>query len=300
MRIYSSKHTPVKEVHETPFKLERDIQTAFEQNLNLITGLIFVKSEFTLKNKRIDTLAFDEQSKAFVIIEYKRDKNFSVIDQGFTYLSLMLENQADFIMVYDRHFKKLSEKDDIDWSQSRVIFVSPAFTENQIGAANFKDLPIELMLIKQFSNDTFVVNSIGKTAQAESIKPIIKNDKQLQTITDQVVVYTEEAHLENASVEIKELYEVFKTSILVLDNDFELKPLKLYIAFKGAKNIVDICIQKKSLKIWLNAKWGTIEDGKNLARNVSAIGHHGNGDYEIIVTDDKEKEYILSLIKQIL
>ena len=65
-------------------------------------GLTLVKSEFTIKNKRIDTLAYDEQTKAFVIIEVKRDKNLSVVDQGFTYLSLMLENKADFIVEYKK------------------------------------------------------------------------------------------------------------------------------------------------------------------------------------------------------
>jgi len=63
-------------------------------------GLHLVKSEFSIKNKRIDTLAFDPESKAFIIIEYKRNKNISVVDQGFTYLSLMLENKADFIIEY--------------------------------------------------------------------------------------------------------------------------------------------------------------------------------------------------------
>jgi len=32
----------------------------------------FVKSEFELHGLRIDTLTFDSESKAFVIIEYKR------------------------------------------------------------------------------------------------------------------------------------------------------------------------------------------------------------------------------------
>jgi RecB family endonuclease NucS len=53
-------------------------------------GLVLVKSEFTIKNKRIDTLAYDPQACAFIIIEYKRDKNISVVGQGFTYLRLML------------------------------------------------------------------------------------------------------------------------------------------------------------------------------------------------------------------
>ena len=84
-------------IKEKPFKLEKEIQDLTEHNLNTILGLDFVKSEFALNNFRIDTLAFDKEANAFVIIEYKRDKNFSVIDQGYAYLSLMLNNKADFI-----------------------------------------------------------------------------------------------------------------------------------------------------------------------------------------------------------
>jgi len=49
------------------------MQVLFEQNIILLTGLTFVKSEFIIKNNRIDTLAFDAESKSFVIIEYKRN-----------------------------------------------------------------------------------------------------------------------------------------------------------------------------------------------------------------------------------
>jgi selenocysteine lyase/cysteine desulfurase len=59
-----------------------------------------VKSEFELRGLRIDTLAFYNESKAFVIIEYKKDRNFSVVDQGMAYLNLMLNNKADFILEY--------------------------------------------------------------------------------------------------------------------------------------------------------------------------------------------------------
>lgn len=95
MKIYSLQKQKLNEIKENPFKLEREIQNLFEKNLDELMGLTFVKSEFSIKNKRIDTLAFDKQTNAFVIIEVKRDKNLSVVDQGFTYLSLMLENKAD-------------------------------------------------------------------------------------------------------------------------------------------------------------------------------------------------------------
>src|SRR3712207_238004 len=98
MPLYVNHNNHLQEVKEVPFKLEKDMQKVFENNLPKIMGLQLVRSEFSIKNKRIDTLAFDIQTNAFIIIEYKRDKNISVIDQGFTYLSLMLENKADFIV----------------------------------------------------------------------------------------------------------------------------------------------------------------------------------------------------------
>lgn len=125
MNLYVNQSGKLRDVKEVPFKLERDIQRLFEANLPLIMELELVKSEFTIKNKRIDTLAFDPQSCAFIIIEYKRDKNISVVDQGFTYLSLMLENRADFIVEYNEVCGGNMKRDDVDWSQTRVVFVSP-------------------------------------------------------------------------------------------------------------------------------------------------------------------------------
>ncbi|MGL5123106.1 MAG: hypothetical protein ACRC6K_02930 [Fusobacteriaceae bacterium] len=49
--------------------------------------------------------------------------------------------------------------------------------------------------------------------------------------------------------------------------------------------------------MWLNAKKETLNDSKNLSKDVSNIGHWGNGDYEISISNDEELEYILSLIK---
>jgi len=144
----------LKYIKEKPFKLEKEIQELTENNLNTIFGLDFVKSEFALNNFRIDTLAFDKDANAFVIIEYKRDKNFSVIDQGYAYLSLMLNNKADFILEFNENLDKTLKRNDVDWSQSRVMFISPAFTTYQREAINFKDLPIELWEVKRYESSS--------------------------------------------------------------------------------------------------------------------------------------------------
>lgn len=300
MTLYANNKNVLKEVAERPFKLEREIQALFEQNIKQIMSLMLVRSEFSIKSKRIDTLAYDEATKAFIIIEYKRDKSISVVDQGFSYLSLMLENKADFIVEYNEQLKRNLKRDDVDWTQTRVAFVSPSFTDNQIQATNFKDIGIELWEVKQYENGTVAINQIKKNKSAESIKPLTQQDKVLKRVIDEIKVYTEEQHLESATDEIAELYEKFKNSILNLADDFEIQPKKMYIAFKRDRNVVDIEIQKNTLKLFLNAKWGKVDDSKNLARDVSAVGHYGNGDYQIQVNSDKDLEYIMSLVKQVL
>ncbi|HHK2091560.1 TPA: DUF5655 domain-containing protein [Enterococcus faecium] len=77
-----------------------------------------------------------------------------------------------------------------------------------------------------------------------------------------------------------------------------IKPVKLYNSFKMKRNIVDIEIQKKALKIWINLKYGELNDPENITRNVSETDHWGNGDYEIIMKDNQDIEYIASLIKE--
>ena len=300
MSVYSIHNDVLKTVHEKPFKLEREIQALFEGNLKQVMGLTLVRSEFSIKNKRIDTLAYDEQTNAFIIIEYKRDKSVSVVDQGFSYLSLMLENKADFILEYNEQLKLNLKRDDIDWTQTRVAFVSPSFTDNQIQATNFKDIAIELWEVKRFDNNTLQVTEVKKSRSAESIKPIAQQNKEFKRIADEITVYTEDSVIANGSAETAELYDRFRSAILNLADDIEVVPLKWYVAFKKSSNVVDIEIQKKSLKIFINAKWGSLDDSKGIARDVSKVGHSGNGDYQIQVTDDRDLEYIMSLVKQVL
>ena len=284
-------------IKEFPFKLEKDIQNLSENNLTKIFGVEFVKSEFALNNFRIDTLAYDTDSSSFVIIEYKRDKNYSVIDQGYAYLSLMLNNKADFILEYNENRKKTLKRKDVDWSQSKVIFLSPSFTNYQREAINFKDLPIELWEIKRYNNNTVTFNQIQTSGAQESVKTISGKDETTKKVNKEIKVYTEDEHLQIASPEILELYENFKTSILNFES-VEIKPKKKYIAFVSDSNISDIHVQRKSLKLWINLSKGNLDDPKKITRDVSNIGHWGNGDYEIQVTNDDDLEYIISLIKQ--
>ena len=81
MPLFSIKDDRLERVKEVTFKSERkEIQRTTEASLREVFGFEFVKSELELGTLRIDTLAFDDENKSFVIIEYKIDQSFSVID----------------------------------------------------------------------------------------------------------------------------------------------------------------------------------------------------------------------------
>ena len=178
-----------------------------------------------------------------------------------------------------------------------MIFLSPSFTNYQREAINFKDLPIELWEIKRYNNDTVTFNQIQTSGAKESVKTISGKDETAKRVNKEIKVYTEDEHLKIASPEILELYENFKASILNFEG-VEIKPKKKYLAFISGSNISDIHVQRKSLKLWINLSKGNLDDPKKITRDVSNIGHWGNGDYEIQVKNDDDLEYIISLIKQ--
>jgi len=143
------------------------------------------------------------------------------------------------------------------------------------------------------------LNPIKKSKSAPSIKQIQHRDNSgLNKVTKEIKFYTEDEKFIGKGDDVRELYETFRDAIIQLNNDIEVKPQKWYVAFKLRKNIVDVEIQKQSLKIWINLKKGQLDDPKQLTRDVSNLGHGGNGDYELIVRDTKNLEYIMSLVKQ--
>lgn len=298
MQLYQTQEQSLVELTEDPFRLEREIQSLFENNLYSFTGLEFIKSEFTIKNNRIDTLAFDPESQAFVIIEYKRERNYSVIDQGVSYLNLMLDYKADFIVEYNESQSKQLKRQDVDWSQSRIIFVSPSFTDFQKQSTNFKDFSIELWEIKRYQGGIISVNPLQKTKSAPSIKQVQKmGSEDIKKIAKEIQTYDEAYHLADKSDDIKELYEQFRDSILNLAPDIEMNIRKNYIAFKCKNsNLLYVHFFKDFIRFDISEqRKKLIDDPRNFFKDVV------DGNYcAVKVKDSENLEYILSLIKQTL
>ncbi len=290
----------LNEVREQQFPLESEIQSLTEANLHDLFELDFVKSEFELHGLRIDTLAFDNESKAFVIIEYKKDRNFSVVDQGIAYLNLMLNNKADFILEYNEssHPSHSLKREEVDWSQSRIIFISPEFTKYQQHAIGFKDLGIQLWEVHKYSNGLLVFNEVKSPSTKEPITAIAKNNAVAKKVTEEIKVYTEEDHLKSVDDKVKDLYSELKSNILTLGKDIEVRPKKQYVAFRRKQALVSIVFLRSKLKAYLNIEMNQINDPLKKARDVKDIGHYSSGKTEIIINDSGEISYALTLIQQ--
>jgi len=301
MPIYKQTDDKLIAVKEKRIGLEKTLQTLVETNLNEVFNLSFVASEFPLNNLRIDTLAFDEEAKAFVVIEYKRDKNFTVIDQGYAYLALLLNNKADFVLEYNEKTKKNLRKYEIDWSQSRVIFIAQSFTKYQQEAIGFQDLPIELWEVKKHDDNLVSFNQIRASEKSESIKTISKN-KDIERVSKEIKQYSVEDHIKPSWSKAKELFDEFSQRVLELDPRFEIHPVKYYIGFK-IENTVVFNIQTRKSKLLLElyrVKPEDLRDPEKLTRySKNSFKYFGKHVTQFDVKDEDSIDYAMSLVKQV-
>jgi len=299
MPIFSLDTGKLSKISEVPFKLEKDLQDIIEKNLAEIFGYKFVTSEFQLSGLRIDTLAFDTESNSFVIIEYKREKSFSVVDQGFAYLSLLLNNKAEFILLYTENMQQQIKKQDVDWSQTKVIFIAHTFTPYQRQAIGFRDLPIELWEVKKYSNKTMLINQIKSPEKSESINKLSTKSELVRSVSREIKTYSEEYHYQkHGSKKTIELYEDIKNRINSLGEEIEPVYRKMYIAFKTKSNFVYINMQRNVLHVDLALRYNEVEDPKKLVRDMSRVGHYGAGYARITISSKDQIPYLMGLIEQ--
>lgn len=140
---------------------------------------------------------------------------------------------------------------------------------------------------------------LEKLKLIEATKKEVLEEELAKDVSESIVNYTEEYHTQNAEKDTISLYNKLK-SILCSEFKLDVKPCKKYISFKkNGKNIVDIRLMTNKIKIWFNAHKGELVDVQEYTRDISEVGHWGNGDYEALISNEKELPYIKSLIEQV-
>lgn len=299
MIIYNIKDEELTPIKKVSFKNEKELQTLTEKNLGVLFNLKFVATEFQVDNLRIDTLAFNEETNSFVIIEYKNTSNFSVIDQGYSYLSLLLNNKAEFVLKYNLVFGKKFSKDDFDFTQTSVMFISPTYNKYQLRSVEFSDIAFDLWKVVKYSNGTVSFDKVNNTNTNASIKQVANSDNKKRKVNREIKKCTEEDTLDGKSEDMKLLYGEFKDLVLENYDDIEINHWKYYFVFKiNNKIIASAAVLAKSIKTWINLKESELDDPDNKVRDVTNVGHHGVGDYEFVINSEDDFDYFDKLFKQ--
>jgi predicted transport protein len=301
MPLFKSEHKVLKPIKEVKFDLERNIQNLVENNLDQAFNLKLVSSEFQLQGLRIDTLAFDEENKSFVIIEYKRDKSQSVIDQGFSYLALMVNNKAEFILQYNESMQNNLKRQDVDWEQSKVLFISNNFTTYQRKAIEFKDLPIELWEVKKFEHDLILFNQLQSSETSESIRTVTKN-KIIENVSREVKKYTVDDHFGDDWGKSWDIYQKLRDRVLEVDDRIIESPRKAYIAFKiGELSLCGVTIYQSKVTLWLGrTEPKDLKDpDKKVIYRKKSFEHYNQHISDFNLMNVSDVDYAVFLIRQV-
>ena len=312
MKLFKKQNEQLVPIEKDSFKLEKEIQKLVEENLDTLFGLEFVSTEFKVGEFRIDTLAYDETTSSFVIIEYKKGSSYSVVDQGYSYLSTMINNKADFVLEFNEKKGRVLKRDSIDWSSSKVVFVAPTFTSYQRNSVNFGDIPFELWEVRRFADSIIAFERVIATSD-ESIEKINNRQKNsiISKVSSEVKTPKISDHESRLDPNTKLMWQDLRDRVLDL-GDFQIKANKHYLAF--TKEQTNLCIahllkSSISVTIWrgiLNKDGSkskdffNLDDPKKVAKLVETTLKNGKTycEYKVKFRSSNELDYLMFLIEQ--
>jgi predicted transport protein len=312
MILYDNKKGVLKDVDIKPFKKEIEIQRLVEENCETIFQLDFIITELTVGNYRVDSLCFDHENNSFVIIEYKKGNSYSVIDQGYTYLQLLLNNKSDFVLVLSHHLNKVLKIENINWSGSKILFVSQSYNSYQKDSVNFKNLPFELWEIKRYSNESVLFNKHTSSSK-ESIDSLsnISSKSLVSNVSKEVRVVDEDVHIGKCDEDLKILWDDLKSRMDDLEGvDLIVKNNYINWVYLG-KNICYFIFRKSSIVLELvrgtvnpdgskSKNYFNIDDPKKISKESSWTWKSGTKGtiYKIPIKKNSDIDYLMFLIKQ--
>jgi uncharacterized protein with ParB-like and HNH nuclease domain/predicted transport protein len=94
------------------------------------------------------------------------------------------------------------------------------------------------------------------------------------------------------------LFEHLRKRILNLDASVREEFKQQYVAYKATTNFVDVVPRQARLQLLLNVRLEELDDPRGLCRDVTGLGHWGNGDVEIGLTSPDQLDDVMALIEQ--
>ncbi len=247
-QIFHATLDGARELGETPFRNEKELQSLFEKHLRDLTGIDFVASEHrtgSRHKRRADTLGLDSQQRP-VVIEYKLGHGGAAISQGLDYLAWLMDHRGDFReLVRGSLGAERSRK--IDFRNAWVLCVAGEFRREDIINADTNTKRIVLLSVYRHGVSTLLL----KWVHGEEASPVV--DKQHQS-------------------------EEIDFSILnAKDRELLLADEELLSCFRELVNV----IRSVGREVWIEAKSGywVAKPRKGTFFNLCYFGAHPDKDY---------------------
>ncbi len=284
------------------FKLEKEIQSLIENNLQIVFNCRFIATEFSTGNEhagRIDTLALSEDNNP-VIIEYKKVESSELVNQSLYYLSWIKDHKGDFQIAVN---KSLGKETEVDWSDVRVICIAPGYKKYDLHAVQMMGANIELWQYRLYDSNSIYLEEVFRRSTALSATSAVEQGKnpvmveagKKAALTRLSGSYTFEEHLESSDDTIRSLMMDLRDFVLSIDESVEESPKKFYIAYKVSQNFICVEVKKNKITLFLKINPKEVRIPSN-GRDVSEIGHYGTGDFELTILNkndfEESKEYI--------
>lgn len=291
MPIFKDTLGALKKLNTLPLDKEKNLQRLVEDNLMEVLELHFLATEYaTTFGGRIDTLAVDING-APVIIEYKRNKNESVINQALSYLKWLKVQKPEFFrMLMITHLgQAVADSIKLDWNNPRVICIAESYSKFDVDTVEVVPLRIELFKYRYYEQGIFGLESLTVPEAISHALPV-SIDVVTQKPSSSVALLREKG-----TTAIRALFDALQERIINLDEGVEEKATSFYVAYRAAKNFADVHIGKNQLKIHLRPI-----DYDDPRKQVEKIpdGYNWTMDRRVYLDSADDIEYVMGLIEQ--
>ena len=283
----------VLKITEEKIDVEKKLQNMIEKSLDaLFPNLEFLESEYRLdSSNRADTLAYDSKMKCFAVIEYKKMKDYQILDQAGAYRQIMKERPDKIVLTYNNKRNTRHSPKDFNWDDSYAILIAPEFSERQIKAQ--ASMPnMRLYTASLYETGVLILEN---TADSKD------NRRRKSRNGDISPDLFEKFYKTKLGEKSRPLFNHMDKT---LRERFQLNrdPKVVYVKYVlGSGTVVcSISRGRNRLKLHYDVKLNqNLLEESNFLRDVSKISHDGVGDYESNIDNIQDFERAVPFIERV-
>lgn len=288
MPLFNIDQGKAKTIQTKEFANEAELQTLFDNNLEEITGVRLIASQFPIPNGRIDSLGIDEHNVP-VVIEYKWSHDPGAIIQGLFYLQWLTQNHKTYELLVKEKFGPIK----VNWSSApRLLIIAKSYDIKELSATSMVLPSVELGRYSYYGN----LLSIEDVTVPKKTKPL----KGAETVKEEVIEKTIEDIIKKASPELKGIFYELRNRILELGDEVREKIGDWYIDYRKTSTFATILPQSKNNRLVIYIKMGDkrIADPKGWSSQLPISWGYGKLNTQFNIIEEDQLDYAMQLIQQ--